>query len=289
MANKHGNDDDEKATAPPGAHPSAPNATGSPDTRAIRGFPPERRDRYPVSAGASDAADRAAADEAAAAAAHAPLGPAGYVEARDTTGGPATSFAERTADPTQAPGLVGDVLVVGPDAAPAMPVLPPRSGEEEEGQEPYPEPSGRPFDPSSTRWLTPFARTLQTTREWMRDVANAVGARDPRDARHALEAVLTTLRDQLPVAEIADLAATLPLPVRGLLLEGWTGRPVKVHTRKELLTLIADRLGPRARVEPEDALKGVLEVLRRRVPAGELDDIEAVLPAELKWMVAAPA
>lgn len=269
-----------------GTRDTGADATGVPDTGGIRGFSPDRQADYPVAGGAVDAADRAADEEEAASDAHDPLGPSGYVEERDITGGPATLFADRVSDPSHEPDYPGDLVVEGPDAGPVLTVLPPRAGEEgeEEGEDLFPEVNPRGTDVAGSRWLLPFASALHHTREWMRDVSFALGSNDPRDARHALHAVLATLRDQLPVAEIADLSASLPLPLRGILLEGWTGQPVKVDTRVAFLAALERRLGDRARVDPEIALRAVMEVLRRRVPEGEMAHLEAVLPADLKWV-----
>ncbi len=277
----NGRDKDTGAGAPIG-----PEATAAPDSGGIRGFPPERQSQYPVAGGAVDQMDRRADEEEASTAAHEPLGPGGFVEERDLTGGPATAFAGRTADPTHEPEIPVDLVIETPDAGPGMAaVLPPRATEEELGEEFFPEPANRAAGRTGSHWLAPFGTTLQHTREWMRDVASALGTTNPRDARQALHAVLTTLRDQLPVEEVADFSAALPLPLRGLLFEGWTGHTRKLDTRKELLATLEHRLGSRARLDPEEALRGVLDVIRRRVPAGELEDIEGVLPTDLKWMM----
>lgn len=276
-------DDDWRGQAPKPGAPHKPDASASPDTHGARGFPPERQMQYPVAGGAVPAADRAAADEEAAAEGHDPLGPAGFVEPRDLTGGPARALFERTADPTHAPELPGDLVLEGPEAGPYLTATPPRSTEEELGPEPEEPP---PADPLGSRWVRPFDRTLARTRDWMRDVALALDTTDPRDARHALGAVLPTLRDQLPVAEIADLAANLPLPIRGLLLEGWTGHPERVDTRAAFVRAVERRLGPRARLDPTTAVDAVVAVLERRIPVGERADLAAVLPLALKALVA---
>jgi uncharacterized protein (DUF2267 family) len=264
-----------------------PVASAAPDTGGTRGFPPERQEGYPVAGGAVEAADRQADEEEEAAAAHDPLGPAGFVEERDVTGGLATALAEREGTEREGGEDQGErapnaVAIEGPDAGPVLNVGPPVAPGPV-----HPPPPESDELPLGSRWLEPFAHTLQHTRAWMRDVALALGSSDPRDAWHALQAVLGALRDQLPVAEVADLAAELPVPLRGLFLEGWTGAASRTPSRASFLGSVEQRLGRDAEIEPERAVRAVARVLRERVSSGEIDDVINVLPDALKELVGA--
>jgi uncharacterized protein (DUF2267 family) len=63
--------------------------------------------------------------------------------------------------------------------------------------------------------LPQFDSTVQTTHVWLNDILERLGWEEPYRAYHALRAVLHALRDQLPVNQLAALAAQLPMLVRG--------------------------------------------------------------------------
>jgi uncharacterized protein (DUF2267 family) len=268
----------------------APDASATPDSGNIRGFPPERQDRYPVAGGAVEGADRRADEEEQAAAGHDPLGPGGFVEERDITGGPATALPERSPEPHHDPvDVAASVNLEGPDAGPEIdvqPAVPPLSeGVSRHRRASEQESKYRLEATLGSRWLLPLTSTLQVTRMWVRDTALALGSDDPREAWHALHAVLATLRDQLPSAEVADLASELPLAVRGIYYEGWTGRMERAESRERLLAAVEARLGRDVEVDPEAAVRAVVHVLGERVSAGEMRHVLNVLPAELKGIL----
>lgn len=130
--------------------------------------------------------------------------------------------------------------------------------------------------------------TIQKTNEWLRDIMNAIGANDTHVAYGALRAVLHALRDRLTVDETVQLGAQLPMLVRGLYYEGWSpkGKPAKTH-KAEFLDAIRRQFPGPERLHPEVLARAVLKVISRHVSAGEVGDVKAVLPAELKdlWPV----
>lgn len=136
-----------------------------------------------------------------------------------------------------------------------------------------------------SRWLSPLTSTLQATRMWVRDTALALGTDDPRDAWHALRAVLATLRDQLPVVEVADFASELPLSVRGIYYDGWSGRMERAESRERFLAAVEGRLGREVEIAPEAAVRAVVQVLAERVSAGSMRHVHTVLPGELKGIL----
>lgn len=271
-----------------------PDASAAPDTGGVRGFPPERQNQYPVAGGAVEGADRAAEEEEQAAAAHEPLGPSGYVEERDITGGPVTNLADRSAEePYHEPrDLPGATVTEGPDAWPVLQVEPeeepPSVGEVAVRHRRADEQESKYLLDATlgSRWLLPLASTLQVTRAWLRDVALALGTNDPRHAWHALRAVLTTLRDQLPVAEVADLGAGLPIAVRGIYYEGWSGRMERADSPERFLAAVEARLGDDAEIDPDAAVRAVVRVLGERISGGEMRHVQGVLPQALKTLVA---
>ncbi len=77
-----------------------------------------------------------------------------------------------------------------------------------------------------------------------------------------------TLHDRLPVEETAQLAAQLPMLIRGLYFEGWdpTGKPVKERHREDFLGRMQREM-ERYDIDPERAarrLPGAGEPCQRR-------------------------
>lgn len=109
-------------------------------------------------------------------------------------------------------------------------------------------------------------RSVEKAHIWLGEVAEELGTEDRRQAYRVLRAYLQALRDRLPVDEVAQLAAQLPELIRGIYYEGWnpSATPVDGET------------------EASYAASSVAQVLRRHVSPGELEDVRAVLPEELR-------
>jgi uncharacterized protein (DUF2267 family) len=125
--------------------------------------------------------------------------------------------------------------------------------------------------------------TVQKTHAWLRDIMNAIGADDAHLAYGALRAVLHALRDRLTVDEAVQLGAQLPMLIRGLYYEGWCprGKPAKTH-KAEFLDAIRHQFPGPNRLHPEVLARAVLKVLSCHVSPGEVRDVKAILPAELR-------
>lgn len=85
--------------------------------------------------------------------------------------------------------------------------------------------------------MTTFEHATEKAGIWLKDMMHELGTDDPRLAYHALSAALHALRDRLGVNEAAQLAAQLPLLVRGLFYEGWhpASTPVRLRRPEEIL------------------------------------------------------
>lgn len=138
----------------------------------------------------------------------------------------------------------------------------------------------------SATGLAAFDSTLQTTHVWLNDIGDELGwGHDTARTAQALRVVLHTLRDHLHPNEAAGLAAQLPMLVRGLFYEGWhpAGKPLRCHTAEQFLAPVAASYrGDPAVVEPTDVARAVFRVLIRHVSAGEIRDIIAVLPDDVR-------
>lgn len=124
--------------------------------------------------------------------------------------------------------------------------------------------------------------TVQKTYEWLVDVEEELHTDDRQMAYHALRSVLHALRDRLPVDEAADLAAELPLILRGLYYEGWrpAHKPEKLDLKEFLDRVMANYDAP-SPADPRRLAEAVLAVLDKRVAAGEMSDVRGTLPKDI--------
>jgi uncharacterized protein (DUF2267 family) len=145
----------------------------------------------------------------------------------------------------------------------------------------------------SATGLEVFDSTLQQTNGWLKAIMEEMHWEDRRRAYLALRGTLHALRDYLIVDEGAQLAAQLPLLVRGIYYEGW--KPSKVpatnRNRDDFLGRIKkefERADPQ--VDPVRVVHAVLRVLTERVSAGEVEEVRDVLPKDVRalWPDATP-
>jgi len=130
-----------------------------------------------------------------------------------------------------------------------------------------------------------FDRALNKANQWLDEVAAELSWTDRYEAYIALRAVLQTLRDLLPLEEVVDFGAQLPMLLRGVYYERWTGAPSP--------GMPSDPRGPLDRVsdhlaesflppDGETVTRAVLRVVARRVSDGEMTHIGHRLPPSLR-------
>lgn len=135
---------------------------------------------------------------------------------------------------------------------------------------------------TTTTGVRSFDSSLETTKEWLRDVQEQMGLADEQRALRVVRAVLHTLRDRLPVEEAAKFAAQLPMLLQGVYYHEWTprGKPIKIRDRQEFLDKVTDKL--MRGYDPEDACRVVFSMLERQMPGGEVEDIKRILPESIR-------
>ena len=137
----------------------------------------------------------------------------------------------------------------------------------------------------STATTMPFEGTIRTTNAWLKELAEDLGWGDDRHrAYHALRAVLHALRDRLRAEEAADLAAQLPMLVRGFYFEGWRpgGKPLKERKREQFLAHVQSEFRNQPEVDVAEVAGAVFRLLSRHVSAGEIGDVRATLPEDIR-------
>ena len=135
----------------------------------------------------------------------------------------------------------------------------------------------------SVRSVDSIERSVHKTNDWLSDLAAELDE-DREGAWRILKAYLQVLRDELTVDEAAQLAAQLPLVLRGAFYEGFdpSRQPAKLRHRDEFL----GRLAERARLPSPDhaarAAEAGTKVLRQHVTEGEIDDVLSQLPNQVR-------
>ena len=130
-----------------------------------------------------------------------------------------------------------------------------------------------------------FDATVQEANVWLNDVAQEMGRPDKRVAYHALRGVLHALRDRMPVNEVFDLSAQLPLIIRGIFFEGYrpSGKPDKL-SQAEFVARVRMELDMVGGDNPVHAAEAVFTALERHITRGELDQIRSILPADVRQL-----
>jgi len=139
----------------------------------------------------------------------------------------------------------------------------------------------------TTTMIPVFQNTLAKSDKWLTEIANLLDWNDKKKAWKALRAVLHTLRDRLIVEESTDLAAQLPMLIRGMYFEGWNPRnkPIRIKKYDEFVDAVNEGFTDidfGDNLEPEDITRAVLKVLSSHVSAGEIKDVIGSLPEELR-------
>jgi uncharacterized protein (DUF2267 family) len=138
----------------------------------------------------------------------------------------------------------------------------------------------------SVTGLSVFDSTLQKTHRWLKELMDLLEWDDRHKAYLALRATLHALRDRLTIEEAAQLAAQLPMLIRGFYFEGWdpTGKPVKERRVEDFLAHVARELRREDSIDPEPVARAVFAVLATQVTAGEIEDVRQILPVELRHL-----
>jgi uncharacterized protein (DUF2267 family) len=136
----------------------------------------------------------------------------------------------------------------------------------------------------SVRSVDSIERSVHKTNEWLSELAAELGTENREDAWRVLRTYLKLLRDQLTIDEAAQLAAQLPLVLRGVFYSEFDPgkQPAKVRDRDQFLARLAEQAQLDHPDEAEQAAHAATRLLERRITAGELDDVLSQLPVQIR-------
>lgn len=132
--------------------------------------------------------------------------------------------------------------------------------------------------------LSAIDHTVHLTNEWLIDIGNKLDWEDRQRIYRLLRVVLQSLRDWLSVDEAANLAAQLPLLIRGIYYEGWhpAGTPVKKRSKAEFIARIEKAFESDPIDNVEEAVGAVFQTLSDHISQGEAEDVRRSLRKGLR-------
>ena len=119
---------------------------------------------------------------------------------------------------------------------------------------------------------------------WLNDISKHAHWEDKNRSYRLLRATLHTLRDWLSVDEAADLAAQLPLLIRGIYYEGWdpSATPVPERKLEEFYERVQNEFKTDPLNNPKLSVSAVFAVLSKHVSKGEIDQVRNSMRKELR-------
>lgn len=131
--------------------------------------------------------------------------------------------------------------------------------------------------------ISSLEKTIQKTNLWLEQLSEEMHM-DREHAYRCLRAVLHALRDRLTVEETSDLAAQLPLLVRGIYYESWN--PSKTPTADRNLAAFLDRVASELKggiaIDPERATRAIFKLLAEHCSDGQIKHVRGNLPQDVQ-------
>ena len=127
---------------------------------------------------------------------------------------------------------------------------------------------------------------MQQTQEWLKELCDTADLKNETEALSVFRVVMHQLRDRLAIDESVQFAAQLPTLLRGIYFESWVPSRVpvkKVRTQQNFFDQVSSKLKPR-QLAPERTVKAVFSILAHHLDPGEISDVIANLPDDLKGL-----
>lgn len=136
-----------------------------------------------------------------------------------------------------------------------------------------------------------FNKFAKKGNEFINELAEELGyPENTKKAGRVLRAILHALRDQITIEESVQLLAQFPMFLKAVYVDNWS-----LHKNKKRIKHLEDFFHEIREIDKrtaqydfntdddiDNALIVIFIVLRKYISLGELEDIKAVLPKELK-------
>ncbi len=142
----------------------------------------------------------------------------------------------------------------------------------------------------TTAYRQTMDHNIQITNEWVKQIDEMVSWDDSNQSFRLLRVTLQAIRDMLGVDEAAQLAAQLPLFIRGVYFEGWdpSATPAKLREKPDFVARVSEAFTGDQFDDPEEAVSIIFSFLNTRISAGEINDIRGSLRKSLRDLWPAP-
>lgn len=132
--------------------------------------------------------------------------------------------------------------------------------------------------------------TVHTTHEWINELTERLDWSSKRSALRLLRTTLHHVRDHLLIDELAQFSAQLPLIIRGMLFEGWMPKitPIKERHAEDFINHMDTQMGDAQEYRGVADIRCVFDLLNARLSRGEVLDIRANLPTDVRILWRAP-
>lgn len=138
----------------------------------------------------------------------------------------------------------------------------------------------------SATGLGSIDHTVQLTHIWINELDKELGWKNDARSYRLLRSVLQALRDWLQVNESANLAAQLPMLIRGVYYEQWrpATTPVKERSKADFLARVERDFYNDPLSDSSKAVAAVFSLLNRKITGGEVADVRHSLPSDLRGL-----
>ena len=132
--------------------------------------------------------------------------------------------------------------------------------------------------------ITSIDHSAQVAAEWLNEMGDKLDWTDNRRTHLLFRTTLHAVRDWLTVDEAADLAAQLPMLIRGIYFEGWnpSSNPVHPRTKADFLARVTKAFEKDPLEDAEAAVSAVFSVLAKHVSSGEIDQVRKAMRKDIQ-------
>lgn len=132
--------------------------------------------------------------------------------------------------------------------------------------------------------------SVHLTHEWINELADRLDWSSKRSALRLLRLTLSRIRDHLQPDELAQMSAQLPVMIRGFFFEGWVPKktPIKERHGDDFVAVISFHMDDTQEFRGRNDIKCVFELLNARLSQGEVEDVRACLPEDIRQLWPSP-